>query len=138
MRARGAARRILLASLPGQQHTMGLSLLSDFFRRDGWVALCIPSPEPGLTQVTLSTHWFDVFGLSASLDSEVSDLERTIKAARKTSQNPRLAVLVGGPLFLRRPELCDMIGADGNAADAPEALILAARLVQQQQDARLN
>ncbi len=131
-------RRILLASLPGQQHTLGLSVLSEFFRRDGWTALCIPSPEPGLTQSTLSAHWFDVFGLSASMDSEIDDLENTIKAARKTSQNPRLTVLVGGPLLLRRPELCDMIGADGTAADAPTALMLAARLVQLQQEVRLN
>lgn len=131
-------RRILLASLPGQQHTLGLSVLSEFFRRDGWIALCIPSPEPGLTQSTLSAHWFDVFGLSASMDSEIDDLEKTIKAARKTSQNPRLNILVGGPLLLRRPELCDMIGADGTAADAPAALALAARLVQLQQEVRLN
>ncbi len=131
-------RRILLASLPGQQHTLGLSVLSEFFRREGWIALCIPSPEPGLTQSTLSAHWFDVFGLSASMDSEIDDLEKTIKAARKTSQNPRLTVLVGGPLLLRRPELCDMIGADGTAVDAPAALALAARLVQLQQEVRLN
>lgn len=131
-------RRILLASLPGQQHTLGLSLLSEFFRRDGWIALCIPSPEPGLTQSTLSTHWFDVFGLSASMDSEIDDLEKTIRAARKTSQNPRLTVLVGGPLLLRRPELCAMVGADGVAADAPTALALAARLLQRQHEVRIN
>ncbi len=135
---RAGERRILLATLPGQQHTLGLSVLSEFFRRDGWIALCVPSPEPGLTQTTLSSHWFDVFGLSASMDSEVSDLEKTIRAARKTSQNPRLVVLVGGPLLLCRPELCDMIGADGTAADAPAALSLAARLVQIQQEVRLN
>ncbi len=137
--ARGRAeRRILLASLPGQQHTLGLSVLAEFFRRDAWIALCIPSPEPGLTQATLSAHWFDVFGLSASMDSEVGDLEKTVRAARKTSQNPRLTVLVGGPLLLIRPELSDMIGADGMAADAPAALALAARLVQLQQEVRLN
>ena len=135
---RAAERRILLATLPGQQHTMGLSVLSEFFRRDGWIALCVPSPEPGLTQTTLSAHWFDVFALSASMDSEIDDLEKTIKAARKTSQNPRLTVLVGGPLLLRRPELCDMIGADGTAADAPAAVELASAMVQVQQEVRLN
>lgn len=133
-----AERRILLTSLPGQQHTFGLSLLSEFFRRDGWIALCVPSPAPGSTQSTLSAHWFDVFALTASMDSEVGDLEKTIKAARKTSQNPRLVVLVGGPLLLRRPELCNMIGADGTAADAPAAIALAATLVQAQQEVRLN
>lgn len=82
---RAGERRILMTTLPGQQHTLGLSMLSEFFRRDGWVVLAIPSPEPGLTQASLSTHWFDVLALSASMDGEIDDLAKTIKAARKTS-----------------------------------------------------
>ncbi len=131
-------RRILITTLPGQQHTLGLSILSEFFRRDGWVALSIPSPEPGLTQATLSTHWFDVLALSASMDYEVENLAKTIQAARKTSQNPRLAIIVGGPLFLRRPELATLLGADGVSGDAPAALSLARRLLQAQKEVRLN
>lgn len=136
--ARTAERRILMATLPDQQHTFGLSMLSEFFRREGWVVLSIPSPEPGETQAALSRHWFDVLALSASMDYEVDDLARTIKAARKTSQNPRLAVIVGGPLFLRQPELATSIDADGVSADAIDALLLAERLIQRQKDARFN
>ncbi len=138
-RGRGAAeRRILLCTLPGQQHTFGLSMLSEFFRRDGWVALSIPAPEPGEVLGALSQHWFDVLALSASMDGETGDLRKTIQAARKTSQNPRLAVIVGGPLFLRQPALAEQVGADGMSEDAPGALALAARLVQAQQEVRLN
>lgn len=135
---RSGERRILMTTLPGQQHTVGLSMLSEFFRRDGWVVLAIPSPEPGLTQASLSTHWFDVLALSASMDGEVEDLVKTIMAARKTSQNPRLAIIVGGPLFLRRPELADHVGADGISTDANDALALARRLLQAQKEVRLN
>ncbi len=135
---RAGERRILMATLPGQQHTMGLSILSEFFRREGWVVLAIPAPEPGLIQATLSTHWFDVFALSASQDAEIEDLVSTIKAARRTSQNPRMAIMVGGPLFLRRPELALPLGADGVSNDAREALDLAQRLLQAQREIRLN
>jgi methanogenic corrinoid protein MtbC1 len=131
-------RRILMITMPGQQHTLGLSILSEFFRRESWVVLAIPSPEPGLTQASLSTHWFDVLALSASLDSEIEDLGKTIKAARKTSQNPRLAIMVGGPLFLRQPELAKTLDVDGCSSDAQEALLLAARLLQAQKEVRLN
>ena len=134
----GAERRILMASLPGQQHTFGLSMLSEFFRKDGWVVLAIPSPQAGEVLDTLSMHWFDVLALSASMDGEVKDLTKTIKAARKTSRNPRLAIMVGGPLFLRQPELAHTTGADGMSEDAPSALALAAHLYQQQQEVRLN
>ena len=134
----GAERRILMASLPGQQHTFGLSMLSEFFRKDGWVVLAIPSPQAGEVLDTLSMHWFDVLALSASMDGEAKELGKTIKAARKTSRNPRLAVMVGGPLFLRQPQLAEAVGADGMSEDAPSALALAARLVQHQQEVRLN
>ncbi len=136
--ARTAERRILMATLPDQQHTFGLSMLSEFFRREGWVVLSIPSPEPGETQAALSRHWFDVLALSASMDYEVDALMKTIKAARKTSQNPRLSVMVGGPLFLRQPELAEQIDADGVSTDAIDALLLAERLIQRQKDARFN
>ena len=136
---RGSAeRRILMASLPGQQHTFGLSMLSEFFRREGWVVLAIPSPQSGEVLDTLSMHWFDVLALSASMDGEAKELGKTIKAARKTSRNPRLAIMVGGPLFLRHPELAQTVGADGMSEDAPSALALAARLYQQQQEVKLN
>ncbi len=136
--ARTGERRILMTTISGQQHTFGLSMLSEFFRREGWVVLSIPSPEPGETRASLSRHWFDVLALSASMDGEVDDLITTIQVARKTSQNPRLAVMVGGPLFIRRPELAVTVGADGMSVDAIDALALAAQLMQRQKDARLN
>lgn len=131
-------RRILMATLPGQQHTFGLSMLSEFFRRDGWVVLSIPSPKPGELQDSLSAHWFDVLALSVSTDNEFPELGKTIRTARKTSRNPRLSVMVGGPLFLREPALAATAGADGCSFDADEALAMAAQLIQQQQDVRMN
>ncbi len=131
-------RRILIANLPGYQHTLGVSMLSEFFRRDGWVTLTIPSPQPREIQDSLSLDWFDVLALSASTDREIDDLGKLIKAARKTSRNPRLAIMVGGALFLRHPELVRIVGADGTAEDANSALALAANLVQHQKEVRLN
>jgi methanogenic corrinoid protein MtbC1 len=135
---RAGERRIMMITMPGQQHTLGLSILSEFFRRDGWVVLAIPSPEAGLTQASLSSHWFDVLALSASLDSETESLGKTIQAARKTSLNPRLAIMIGGPLLLRRPELARELEADGCTSDADEAVRMASKLLQAQRDVTLN
>jgi len=131
-------RRILIATLPGHQHTLGVSMLSEFFRREGWVTLTIPSPQPREIQDSLSLDWFDVLALSASTDREIDDLQKTVEAARKTSRNPRLAIMVGGALLLRRPELASIVGADGTADDADSALTMAANLVQHQREVRLN
>ena len=100
--------------------------------------LAIPSTKVREIQDTLSQHWFDVLALSASMDGEIEELSKTIKAARKTSRNPRLAIMVGGPLFLRQPELAATVGADGMSEDAPGALSLASDFLQQQQDVKLN
>ena len=131
-------RRILIANLPGHQHTLGVSMLSEFFRREGWVTLTIPSPQPREIQDSLSTDWFDVLALSAGTDREIDDLQKTVQAARKTSRNPRLAIMVGGALLLRRPELVSIVGADGTADDANSALTMATNLVQHQREVRLN
>lgn len=133
-----AEHRILLGSLPGQQHTFGLSMLAEFFRREGWDTLSVPSPQSGELLDSLSLQWFDVLALTASMDGEIKELGKIIKSGRKASRNPHLAVLVGGPLFLRQPELAALVGADGMAADAPSALALAAKLVQHQKVVRLN
>jgi methanogenic corrinoid protein MtbC1 len=136
--APNSERRILMATMPGQQHTFGLSMLSEFFRREGWVVLSIPSPKPGELQDSLSANWFDVLALSVSTDNELPELGKSIRTARKTSRNPRLSVMVGGPLFLREPSLAATVGADGCSSDADAALALAIQLIQQQQDVRMN
>jgi methanogenic corrinoid protein MtbC1 len=131
-------RRILMATMPGQQHTFGLSMLSEFFRREGWTVLSIPSPKVSEVQDALSAYWFDVLALSVSSDNELPALTKTIRIARKTSSNPRLSVMVGGPAFLQQPDLASTVGADGYSADAEAALHLAVQLIQQQQDVRIN
>jgi methanogenic corrinoid protein MtbC1 len=131
-------RRILMATMPGQQHTFGLSMLSEFFRREGWTVLSIPSPKVSEVQDALSAYWFDVLALSVSADNELPALTKAIRIARKTSSNPRLSVMVGGPAFLQQPDLASTVGADGYSADAEAALHLAVQLIQQQQDVRIN
>jgi MerR family transcriptional regulator, light-induced transcriptional regulator len=131
-------RRILIATLPGYQHTLGVSMLSEFFRRESWVVLAIPSPQTNEIQDSLSSNWFDVLALSASTDGEIAALAQTIKAARKTSRNPKLAIMIGGPLLQRQPELVQLLGADGVADDANSAITLATKLVHYQMTVRLN
>jgi methanogenic corrinoid protein MtbC1 len=76
--------------------------------------------------------------LSASTDGEIAALAQTIKAARKTSRNPKLAIMVGGPLLQRQPKLAQHLGADGVADDVTSAITLATNLVQHQMTVRLN
>ena len=131
-------RRILISTTTGSQHTFGLSMLSEFFRSDGWTVLAIPSPAKGDLIDAVGNNWFDIFALSVSADREIDDAQRLIRDARKRSCNPSMNIIVGGALFLRRPDLAQAMGADGMSEDAPGALSLAAQLLNEQQVVRFN
>lgn len=130
--------RILIATLPGSQHTFGLSMLSEFFRSEGWAVLAIPAPSNPELLDALVSNWFDIFALSISLDRDLDNAKNVIEFARKRSCNPGINVIVGGPLLLNNPDAADALGADGSSIDAPSALNLASQLLKQQHEVSFN
>ncbi|MFM7085086.1 MAG: B12-binding domain-containing protein, partial [Hyphomicrobium sp.] len=58
-------QRILFSPMPGEQHTFGLMLVEEYFRRAGWnCCKCVPKNTHDLLYMVRSLH-FDVVGLSA-------------------------------------------------------------------------
>jgi MerR family transcriptional regulator, light-induced transcriptional regulator len=117
--ARG--RRALLVPVPGEQHTFGLVMVAEFFRRAGWDVWCGPSASRGDLVGIVRREWFAVVGFSASCDTRLDALASGIHAVRRASCNQAIGVLVGGPVFVEHPELATLIGADATAADGRQA-----------------
>jgi methanogenic corrinoid protein MtbC1 len=120
-------RRVLLTVAPGEQHTLGVFMVRDFFRRAGWV---VPAGTPHTVDEIagmVRNEWFAVVGLSLACERHIGALRDTVRAVRRASRNGGIGVLVGGPLLLARPELALEIGADGTADDGRSAAELAAR-----------
>jgi len=118
-------RRILLASCPGDQHTFGISLVAQFLRRADWeVWHEFPSACAEIVDL-VRVHWFSVIGISVGTDARLDQLSDTIAAVRRESRNARVGILVGGPIFVCKPELVKIVGADATAADGPEAVLRA-------------
>ncbi|MEN9315634.1 MAG: hypothetical protein RIS35_2027 [Pseudomonadota bacterium] len=118
-------RRILLGQHPEEQHSFGLSMVAEFFRRDGWEVLggvggAVPDPS-----AQTSRDWFDVVGFSVGSETRLKWLYSRIADVRERSRNRNLVVMVGGPLFIVRPELAQTVGADAVCQDAGEAPLLA-------------
>ncbi len=115
----------MLVAAPGSQHTLGLTMVCEFFRRAGWDVYSEPCANAHeLTE--LARHgWFDVIGLSASVDDQLEPLETFISDLRSASRNPSVGVMVGGPLFLNNASLVGEVGADFTASDARQAVELA-------------
>lgn len=122
-------RRVLLAPCPGEQHTFGLGMVSDFFRLAGWDVSCGGWGGAEDAVSVVSSAWFDVVGFSLGGKVHIDVLKREIAAVRRAACNRRIAVIVGGPLFLERPDLADQLGADAVATDGRAAPVLSEALV---------
>ena len=123
------AGRVLLSCIPGEQHSLGLFMVSEFFVRDGW-EVCLGSPISDCDIATLlRDDWYDVVGFSVACNSRLSYLSREIPRLRKFSRNRRITVLVGGRVFSDDPAMVNRVRADAACTDAGSAPSLARRLV---------
>lgn len=120
-----AGRRAMFAPVPGSQHTLGVLMVSEFFRREGWqVWMELGSSEQRLLTAARN-DWFDVIGLSVGTGAQVEYLADIIAELRRASSNQEVKVLIGGPALATTPSLCKAVGADGAASDAVTAVDLA-------------
>lgn len=129
--ARAAApdRSVLLIPMPGEQHSFGLIMVGEFFRRAGWDVWDLhPSSAQDLLAM-VRKQWFSVVGISLSCESRVTELTPLIASVRGCSRNPIVGVMVGGQPFVGHPELVEQVGADCSANDGGSAPLAASRLV---------
>ncbi len=118
-------RRLLLVPAPGEQHTFGLVMTSELFRREGWRVHGTASMEPRELTSLISSEWFDIIGFSLSCERLLEPLSSFIQVARRTSKNKSVRVMVGGGVFAQDAARLACVGADLIALDAREALVLA-------------
>lgn len=111
----------LLTIIPGEQHSFGLSMVAEFFRRAGWNLCTGPfSSHHELTSL-VHNHWFDIVGFSVSSDRRLKELKKDIDDIRRDSRNRDVGIILGGPLVIEHPELVAAMGADMMASDATAA-----------------
>jgi len=123
------ARRALLVSAPGEQHTFGLFMVAEFFRRAGWEVRAGPFESADEMLDLVRHESFAVIGVSVSGEARLDGLAATIRAIRKASRNRGVGVLVGGPPFVEQPELAALLGADASAIDGRHAVLQAESLL---------
>ena len=123
------ARRILLLPSPGEQHTFGLVMVAELFRRAGWDVSGGPWEAAADAARLVDSEWFDVVGFSLAAEMHVDALAECIDTVRRASRNGQVGIMVGGPVFRSRPELANQLGADLTAVDGREAPLLASRLL---------
>ena len=112
----------MFASVPGDSHTLGVTVAADMFRARDWrVELCTGMDHDRLVQAA-GQRPFSLIGLSAGSADKALALARLIVALRITQ--PQAFIMVGGPIVSLMPELNAMIAADAVIASAKDAMQL--------------
>jgi methanogenic corrinoid protein MtbC1 len=117
---------ILLQVAPGERHTLGVDIAEAVFRGAGWR---VARGEARGFHADLAQEWRDVLGFSLSCERHIEALAKAIPEARMASRNPRLLVVVGGPIFAERPNIVENIGADFCACAAEMPVHLSDALI---------
>jgi methanogenic corrinoid protein MtbC1 len=128
-RMRACRRRALLAPAPGSQHTFGVVMVGEFFRRAGWDVRGDPSASLAEVKSCIVADSFDLLGLSLGAGCQAKAVSSAILRLRKASRNRAIVVMVGGPAVVLSPDFVNLVGADGTAPDAASAVTEAERLV---------
>lgn len=115
-------RKALIVPTPGEQHTFGLLMVAEFFRRAGWdVTEEVPRTNQELAALARAGD-FDLVGFSLSGESLLESLTSCIATLRRATRDKAVSVLVGGHLFVEHPELVSQVGADIMAVDGQDGV----------------
>ena len=125
----GEVRRVMIASAPGSEHLLGPLIVSEFFRKEGWQVVLEILPTINELVQAVSNEWFDAIGLSVSIQPQLNGLSDLISQIKKRSRNPRIAVLLGGPIFTIQNFEADDFGAGAICTNAKDAVQLTQSLM---------
>jgi methanogenic corrinoid protein MtbC1 len=128
--ARAPLDSVLLAPVPGEQHTFGLLMVGEFFRRSGWaVTIDYPATTSQLLEMVNSER-YSLVGLTVGCREQLDGLSSRITQLRRASRNRGIGVMLGGRPFTEQPDLAARLGADTTAADARAATARAEEFVR--------
>ena len=122
-------RRALFAQPRDEQHSFGLSMVAEFFRRDGWEVVGGVGGAVDDPAARTRHEWVDVVGFSIGSELRLEWLRTRIGGVRESSRNRNIVVLCGGPIFTLHPQWLTHVGADATALDGREAPNVADRLL---------
>lgn len=123
--------KVLVTSVDGDLHDIGLRVVADQFEMAGWQAVYLgastPPADAALAAAEFEVH---VVAAGAKLVSQLKAAARLVELLRADPRTRALPVIFGGRPFELAPNLWRALGADGMASNASGAVELATRLVR--------
>jgi methanogenic corrinoid protein MtbC1 len=128
-RSAGCSRgRILIASLPGEQHTFGAAVVDDFFRCSGWDTVIWQGPDQAILEIVAKSAPFDVVGLSIAREDRLDSIKPLARTLRAACSRHLVGILVGGNA-LEGKATAEEFGVDAIVTDARSAVEAAEALI---------
>jgi MerR family transcriptional regulator, light-induced transcriptional regulator len=116
----GPVRQALFASVPGELHTLGVTMAADLFRNRGWEIDLRTGYEHEELLRSIADKPFRIIGLSAAHGTSVMALTRLVVALRIT--HPEARIFVSGTVVAEVPDLNALIRADAVLQDGDNAI----------------
>lgn len=116
-------RRALFACVPGNQHSLGLRMVSDTFEVAGWEVQFLGADVPGKDLLAQVGQWRpELLGLSLSLPGQIRPARTLVEQLRAEFGTQCPAILAGGIATNQAEGLWKALGADLWAASAGDSL----------------
>ncbi len=128
--------RAAFVEAPGEQHTFGLQLIREFFRREGWDVWGGRTNDSQELLRLVQDEWINVVGISMSSVDLVADVTDLISSLRANSLNPSLMIMVGGACVMDEPQIAQKVKADAGPSGPKEALSIARSFFEQLSSSR--
>lgn len=122
-------RRILLACVAGNDHSIGLRMVADTFQLAGWDVEYLGANVPTSALVRQVAEWKpDLVGLSVSFAQQLPVVKDVIARLDALLGAARPGVMIGGLAINAFQPLAVLVRADAVGVDAQEALATAAAM----------
>lgn len=122
----GPERQALFATVPGELHTMGVTMAADLFRNRGWEIDLRVGYEHEELMAAVAERTYRVIGLSAGGPGGILPLARCVVAFRIT--HPTARIFISGGVVHEVPGINALIAADGVALDWEETVRMVTEL----------
>ena len=118
--------RILLLRMPGNNHTLGLSVTAAVFQDEGWAVDGGASLELNADSLRMVREGgYRVIGLSVSALNKAHEVSGAIKRMRQACPDPGTPIMIGGASLARHRDTLEDCGADLIAVDVRQAIQMA-------------
>ena len=121
----------LLINAPGSQHTLGILILGEFFKLNGWNTTVEIEMTSAELKKRIDLQAYDLLAISISCEDQWGTMETLLNEVKKASKNKGILTMAGGPLFDFKPELIQECSADVCELTAEEAIKKVSDLIAQ-------